>query len=927
MNAARNRNPVSRDGEVPASVPQSAAGAPQPAWRRRCGAVALAVLLAAANFLVWRALNEPLALPDAPPRVAGLAYNGFQRWSSPLEGHLPGEDTIAADLRLLAPVSARLRTYSAAEMPALPALAEAHGVKLALGVWLDRRAASNEREIAAAIEAARRHSSVERVIVGNQTQLHGELSRAELVAQIARVRAAQPKPVSTAEPWHIWLQQPELARHVDFITVHLLPYWEGFAPEAALELSLARYREIRERFPRHHVVIGEIGWPSGGDRIGAAAPSPAAQAAFVRAFLARAAREPMDYFLMEAIDQPWKHETEGPVGAHWGLYDAFRAPKFALAGPMHDDPYWLGKAVISSLLGFAVMLPFLAAFAHMRLAGRLAFAAGTQVVASFAVLIATIPLEQYLRWHDAALLLALTPALAVMAAILLAQLFEFCELYWPGSLRRTAAPRAATPGARSPFVSIHLACSNEPPAMVIATLESLAALDWPACEVIVVDNNTAQAETWQPVRDWVERHAGEHAAVRFRFHHLPHWPGFKAGALNFALQHTDPRAEWVAVVDADYLVRPDWLRSVAGWLEDPAVGIVQAPQAHRDWASRRFARMMNWEYEGFFRIGMHHRHERDAIVQHGTMTLIRAAALRDTGGWDETCICEDTELGLRLLGRGYRAVYVDRVAGAGLVPADLDAYRRQRRRWAQGGMQILRRHAGALLGRSALRAGQRYHFIAGWLPWIGDALHLGFSFVAIAWTIGVLAAPGAFGLPGALLVAPLAVFFAARALLGPLLYARLVRCPARDVAGAALAGMALSHVIARGVIAGLARRTAAFEITRKGQAPSSRTAGGAWAPVREEVALLAGLVACIAALALRREPSEATTAAWMAVLGVQALPYLAAIACAALARGERGAARDNAQEEAACARTRGTGTGTGARPAGVAPSVSTTASE
>ena len=852
-----------------------------PVWRRRCGALVLAVLLAAANFMLWRALNAPLALPDAPARVAGLAYNGSQRRDSPLEGRFPTEDSVAADLRLLAPVSARLRTYSAAELPALPALADAHGVKLALGVWLDRRAASNEREIAAAIEAARRHASVERVIVGNETQLLGALSRAELIAQLARVRAAQPKPVSTAEPWHVWLQQPELARHVDFITVHLLPYWEGVAPQAALDLALARYREVRERFPRHHVVIGEIGWPSGGERIGAAVPSPAAQAAFVRGFLAHAAREPVDYFLMEAIDQPWKRVTEGAVGAHWGLYDAFRAPKFAFAGPMHEDPYWLPKAVISSLLGLAAMLPFLAAFAHMRLAGRVAFAAGAQAVASFAVLLATIPLEQYLRWHDAALLLALAPALATMAAILLAQLFEFCELYWPGSLRHTAAPRAATPGSQAPFVSVHLACCNEPPAMVIATLESLAALDWPACEVIVVDNNTADAAAWQPLRDWVERRPAS-AAVRFRFHHLPRWPGFKAGALNFALQRTDPRAAWVAVVDADYVVRPDWLRAVAGWLEDPAAGIVQAPQAHRDWESGRFARIMNWESEGFFRIGMHHRHERDAIVQHGTMTLIRAAALRDAGGWDEACICEDTELGLRLLGRGYRAVYVDRVAGAGLVPADFDAYRRQRRRWAQGGMQILRRHAGALFGRSALRAGQRYHFVAGWLPWIGDALHLGFSFAAIAWTIGVLAAPGTFGLPGALLVAPLAVFFAARALLGPLLYARRVGCAARDVAGAALAGMALSHAIARGVIAGLAHRTAAFEITRKAHMLYPQAGARAWGPVREECALLAGLVACLAALVLRRDPAEAATATWMAVLGVQALPYVAAIACAAV---------------------------------------------
>jgi hypothetical protein len=115
--------------------------------------------------------------------------------------------------------------------------------------------------------------------------------------------------------------------------------------------------------------------------------------------------------------------------------------------------------------------------------------------------------------------------------------------------------------------------------------------------------------------------------------------------------------------------------------------------------------MMNWETEGFFRIGMHHRHERNAIIQHGTMTLVRAADLRRLR-WNEDCMCEDTELGLRLLQAGHRAVYVDRQLGAGLLPRRLfEAYARQRKRWAQGAMQILKQHAGSLLGRSRSDAG------------------------------------------------------------------------------------------------------------------------------------------------------------------------------------------------------------------------------
>jgi hypothetical protein len=279
------------------------------------------------------------------------------------------------------------------------------------------------------------------------------------------------------------------------------------------------------------------------------------------------------------------------------------------------------------------------------------------------------------------------------------------------------------------------------------------------------------------------------------------------------------------------------------------------------------------------------------------MTLIRAAALRRAGGWDQDCICEDTELGLRLFRQGLRAVYVDRVFGAGLVPADFGAYRRQRQRWAQGAMQILRRHAGALFGPSPLRRGQRYHFVAGWLPWIGDALHLVFSLAAMAWTLGFLVAPQWFGLPTALFVVPLAVFFFARLVLGPLLYWRRVPCSAAGIAGAALAGMGLSHSIARGIIAGLTGRRAVFHVTRRvataapAAAPAAKlaTAGkrGWLADVHEEAALLLGLLACIAALALHRAPGDTALAMWMLVLGMQSLPYAAALACALQSRADQ----------------------------------------
>jgi len=840
----------------------------------------LSLLIVAANLVAWQLLHRPVQAPDFDGKVAGMAYNAFQRWDDPRKRKFPSVDQVDADLAMLAGHTRSLRTYSSSEFPELPALAERHGLRLTAGVWLDGRSLNNRREIEAVKTAVREHRSVARVIVGNEALLRGDLTTRELILFLNELRKEVDVPVSTAEPWHVWLRNPELARHVDFITVHLLPYWEGVPANEALGYALQRLDQLQRSFPGKPIVIGEIGWPSRGDRFDDASAGPALQARFIREFATLAQSRSLDYFLMEAVDQPWKRANEGRVGAYWGVFNADRTPKFAMSGAVSSDPQWPGKALAASALAFVPILWFFVAFARMRLASRVAFAAMIQAVASLVVWLVALPFEFYLRPIDWVALGFLLPSLLAMAAILLANGFEFVEMYWPGNLRRRFEPKPLAPGAPEPRVSIHLACCNEPPAMVIATLDSLQRLEYGNFEVLVIDNNTKDEALWRPVEAHVAK-LGE----RFRFFHLPSWPGFKAGALNFALAQTDPMAEVVGVVDADYVVRRDWLRALVGHFDDPKVAVVQAPQAHRDWDRQPFRRMMNYEYDGFFRVGMHHRNERDAIIQHGTMTLIRATALREHGQWAEWTICEDAELGLRLMKAGLSTVYVDRVMGEGLTPDDFAAFRKQRRRWAQGAMQILKGHWHTLVSGRQLTAGQRYHFLTGWLSWLGDALHLVFAFGAMFWTVGVLAAPKYFSLPIPLFMVPLFVFFVAKALFGPLLYARRVRCSGSDIAGAALAGMGLSHAVARGVFSGLAFRSAVFEITRKGAAPAAcALPDSGYGAVREEAVLLAGLAVCVVGVALTRTPGQVESAMWMAILALQALPYAAALACTALSR-------------------------------------------
>ncbi|HUA76256.1 MAG TPA: glycosyltransferase, partial [Acetobacteraceae bacterium] len=229
----------------------------------------------------------------------------------------------------------------------------------------------------------------------------------------------------------------------------------------------------------------------------------------------------------------------------------------------------------------------------------------------------------------------------------------------------TRLPKVSIPKVSIPKVSIHVPVCNEPPTVVRETLDALARLDYPDFEVLVVENNTSDPALWEPVAEHCAR-----LGPRFRFFHLGSWPGFKAGALNFALQETAADAAIIGVIDSGCQVSPGWLRAMVPAFADPEVGFAQSPQECRDNDGTLFKRLMFREYAGFFRRGMATRNEGGAIIGLGAMTLIRLAAVRAAGGWAEWCITEDSELGLRLLRWGWQPVYARESFGAGLMPDD-----------------------------------------------------------------------------------------------------------------------------------------------------------------------------------------------------------------------------------------------------------------
>jgi cellulose synthase/poly-beta-1,6-N-acetylglucosamine synthase-like glycosyltransferase len=444
--------------------------------------------------------------------------------------------------------------------------------------------------------------------------------------------------------------------------------------------------------------------------------------------------------------------------------------------------------------------------------------------------------------------------------------------------KRHFEPVPAPAGTPLPKVSIHLPICNEPPEMVRQTLDALAALDYDRFEVLVIDNNTKDPAVWEPV--------AEHCAKlgpKFRFYTLGKYAGYKAGALNFALRETAPDAEVIGVIDSDYIVDPDWLRSMAPAFADERVGFTQSPQDYRDNDGSLFKRLMFWEYAGFFQAGMVTRNERNAIIQHGTMTLIRKQALINENGWAEWCITEDSQLGLRLMRAGYEAVYSKKSFGKGVMPDDFNAFRKQRYRWAYGAMRIVRANAAALFNpfNRDLTLGQRWHFVTGWLPWMGDALGLVFLVMGLGWSLGLILDPVRFEFPIALFMLPsigLFVFKIAQILA---LYKNRVACGFGDRIGAAVAGLALSHSIGKAVWKGLFTNKLPFLRTPKMKNAPALVQGLIMS--REELVLLVLTWGALAGVGFGHHWATLETKLWCLVLFTQSLPYLASVSVAILA--------------------------------------------
>ncbi|UZE30573.1 glycoside hydrolase family 17 protein [Pseudomonas asplenii] len=311
----------------------------------------------------WYGLGQPVILPDAATPTHKLqcaSYTPFDKDQSPFDQPFkPRLERMDADLALLATRFECIRTYSMTGLEAMPELARKHGLKLMIGAWVNSNPVDTEKEVDALIASANANADVvSAVIVGNETLLRKEVTTAQLVRLIHKVKAHVKQPVTYADVWEFWLSHPEVAPAVDFLTIHLLPYWED--DPAGIDAAIGHVAQIRQtfgnRFAPKDILIGETGWPSEGRQRETALPSRVNEARFIRGFVNLAEQNGWHYNLIEAFDQPWKRGSEGAVGGYWGLFDADRQDKGILAGPVSNLPHWQQWLAFGAVLFIATLL-------------------------------------------------------------------------------------------------------------------------------------------------------------------------------------------------------------------------------------------------------------------------------------------------------------------------------------------------------------------------------------------------------------------------------------------------------------------------------------------------------------------------------------------------------------------------------------------
>jgi exo-beta-1,3-glucanase (GH17 family) len=321
-----------------------------------------------ATVLFWYYFGAVSILKDNSSSFSKLqcvSYAPFAKDESPFlfdKGLVISSEKVREDLKLLSKYTDCIRTYSTVGLEMIPDIARENNLKMLMGAWVSKDKVQTKQELDTLIKLASQNQDIVRaVIVGNEVLLRGDTSDVQLLEYLKQVKAALPNiKVTYADVWEFWVKHPMIKESTDFVTIHILPYWEDEPMGIKKAIShLAQVRvEVEDILKESNILIGETGWPSEGRMREDALPSKINQALFVREFVKLANERNWDYNIIEAFDQPWKRVSEGAVGGFWGLFDKDRLDKNVFAGDVSNFPNYkyLAFGTLVVILMFSLLL-------------------------------------------------------------------------------------------------------------------------------------------------------------------------------------------------------------------------------------------------------------------------------------------------------------------------------------------------------------------------------------------------------------------------------------------------------------------------------------------------------------------------------------------------------------------------------------------
>ncbi len=422
----------------------------------------LALLLISLTIIasVWWWLAKPVTLARAPvdadAKLECISYAPFRDNQSPRDPDLEvSAEQIREDLVLVAGISRCVRTYSVDNgLDKVPEMASQTGLKVLLGIWIGNNRVKNAKLIDTAVALSHKYpDTVAALVVGNEVLLHGDMTPSDLRELLLTVKARVNVPVTYADTWEYWLRYRDIQDAVDFVTIHVLPYWDNIptrAEDAAAKVA-AIHKQVAAAFPGKEVLIGETGWPSMGRMREGALPSRINQARVISEIRDVAKRDHFRVNLIEAFDASWKRYWEGTVGGYWGLFLAdHKTLKFPPGVPISNYPQWkrlMGSGIVLAILIFAAAwfgqrgMPWKSKLSSWIPVSVSATAAGVLLGVAFEkMMFESYGFGGWLRWGALLVASAAAPILCANALMSGRALPAFLELMGPRGSRTQSFP-------------------------------------------------------------------------------------------------------------------------------------------------------------------------------------------------------------------------------------------------------------------------------------------------------------------------------------------------------------------------------------------------------------------------------------------------------------------------------------------------------